>query len=531
MARRRIGRRHGLGRVLGAMRAGGAGSAGSGAAGRANTPRLRWLVPFSSGVGLALLWATLPLYLAPLNTGLGAQLFPAFAFVITYFASSAVAMALFATLPHGHRLTDAVLAFRLPHAVVGTVGAALLVGVALTGLAPSDIARPNAPVAPPSVPALVTGCVGAVLVAYTSACSVMNASRTIKRLSPVGATLACTGAFLALAALTLLAAFASGLVPCVLMAAVPIASWGLSRLADTRMPREELAARGDRELMLVPLRQRDAMRYGAITAGLFMLGGFVLGYAGQYDHLPAWLPAWWQAAQSALVLVAFAGLVLLVQARRAPIGVDLLCRVCVPAISVAMVLIFLPEANAGVLDDIAVCLVFLALMLYDLMAWVIDVCTTRGRDADRPFATLHACLNLGAMVSAMVSSIPWEPLDKPKVAMGLALATLVVTVVCLPRASVKVHSLTDSTPSPTRDLTDDERETWGALVVSHGLTTRESQTFSLLMTNASQAQVARELGVSEATAHTHIQHVYAKLGVHSQRELLASVRASAPTRR
>lgn len=516
MVRRRSGRRHSLRLVLdaGDARANGARSAGK--------RRLRWLAPFSTGVALSLLWATLPLYLAPLSTGLGAQLFPTYAFVIAYFASAAAAMALFAVLPRGRRIVEALLAYSLPHALVGTVGAALLVGVALSGITPHDVIHPSAPAAPACVGALIAGCIGAALVGCASTCAVMNASRTIKRLSPVNATLACSGTFLVLAALTVTAAFASGPVPCALMTAMPVISWALSRLTDARVPHEELAARGDRELMLVPLRQHDAVRYGAITAGMFLLGGFVLGYAGQYDHLPVWLPAWWQALQSALVLAAFAGLALLMHTRRTPIGVDLLCRGCLPAIAVAMVLIFLPESNAGVLDDVAVCLVFLALMLYDVTTWIIDACTSRGSgpDTGRPFATLRAFLNLGAMVSAIASSIPWAPLDKPKVALALALIMLVVTVVCLPRTSVKVLSLAESAPAPTRDLTDAEREAWGDLVMARDLTAREAQTFSLLMANASQARIARELGVSEATAHTHIQHVYAKFGVHSQRELI-----------
>lgn len=54
-----------------------------------------------------------------------------------------------------------------------------------------------------------------------------------------------------------------------------------------------------------------------------------------------------------------------------------------------------------------------------------------------------------------------------------------------------------------------------------GLTERESDVFELAAQGARKDQIAERLFISPATARTHLQRVYRKLGVHSQAELMA----------
>jgi len=46
-----------------------------------------------------------------------------------------------------------------------------------------------------------------------------------------------------------------------------------------------------------------------------------------------------------------------------------------------------------------------------------------------------------------------------------------------------------------------------------GLSDREAEVFGLLARGLVTKQVARRLGISVKTADTHIQHIYAKIGV------------------
>ena len=63
-------------------------------------------------------------------------------------------------------------------------------------------------------------------------------------------------------------------------------------------------------------------------------------------------------------------------------------------------------------------------------------------------------------------------------------------------------------------------QTCAALARSFGLTRREEDVLALLLEGASATDIAAGLVVSEATARSHIQHIYQKLSVHSRDELL-----------
>lgn len=59
----------------------------------------------------------------------------------------------------------------------------------------------------------------------------------------------------------------------------------------------------------------------------------------------------------------------------------------------------------------------------------------------------------------------------------------------------------------------------GDLAAAHRLTTRELEILQLLASGSTRENVAEALFISPATAKTHIRNIYAKLSVHSQREL------------
>ena len=61
---------------------------------------------------------------------------------------------------------------------------------------------------------------------------------------------------------------------------------------------------------------------------------------------------------------------------------------------------------------------------------------------------------------------------------------------------------------------------------SAGLTPRESDVLQLLARGRNRQYIAENLVISEGTAKTHIKHVYRKVGVHSQQELIDVVEQS-----
>ncbi len=63
----------------------------------------------------------------------------------------------------------------------------------------------------------------------------------------------------------------------------------------------------------------------------------------------------------------------------------------------------------------------------------------------------------------------------------------------------------------------------GRIAEEHGLTEREKEVLSLLLTGRSRPRIAEILVLSENTVSSHIQHIYRKFGVHSNQELLDDI--------
>ena len=502
----------------------------------------RWLALFSLAIGVALAWTYTPLFLTPLGTGMGAALFSADGSVVAFFVATALtylADAAFGTKPRA----KAALRYGVAHTAVGVVGGMLLAGASLMATPDalpfldslsdgielgSTVGNASQPLTPDSGLVIALGCSGAIMAAFSSTCAVLQASRLLKRLSPARSVVACTGAFMVAATIIVCAAFVSGIAAGLLISLVPVVTLLLGRMADERVPYADLSRPGEKSLTLVPIKQKDAWRYGAISLGLFLMGGWAYNNAGQYNHLPQDLPAIAIVLQCVAVLVVFALAAATFQSTKNPIGYERICQVCVPLCALSILLEFLPENNAGYLDDLGVCLTFVGLLLADLMCWVIHVCTARGPQAQdtRTFGIIRAMTYAGAALARIIVYwIVWAPLDKPKVAMTIGFLMLIVTIVCLPTAGAKVISVTASQPTSLRDLDEEKRERLSGLIVSHGLTAREAEVFALLVDDLDAATIAQRLSVSNATVHTHISHVYTKFGVHSRKELERVVKA------
>jgi len=66
---------------------------------------------------------------------------------------------------------------------------------------------------------------------------------------------------------------------------------------------------------------------------------------------------------------------------------------------------------------------------------------------------------------------------------------------------------------------------WTEISESLELTQRESEMVLAVLADRSHSSIAQELGISSHTVHTHIRHVYDKLGVGSRAQLVARVLA------
>ncbi len=139
----------------------------------------------------------------------------------------------------------------------------------------------------------------------------------------------------------------------------------------------------------------------------------------------------------------------------------------------------------------------------------------------------EAATALGAVVwSAAFSGIDGE---------GLALLAKTTPLVALfvavafERPDLGLTAMQPGTDGMCSMAEDVCRHAVGVLRTGHALSPRESDVCVLLGMGLNRREVAEGLCISLETARTHTSNVYRKLGVHSQRELLALIEQTAAT--
>lgn len=83
------------------------------------------------------------------------------------------------------------------------------------------------------------------------------------------------------------------------------------------------------------------------------------------------------------------------------------------------------------------------------------------------------------------------------------------------------------TPSPVVETQKPLDEACDRLAARHGLTTREREVLGMLARGHNGYHIRDELSLSYNTVKTHAKHVYAKLGTHSQQEVIDAVEREA----
>ncbi len=132
----------------------------------------------------------------------------------------------------------------------------------------------------------------------------------------------------------------------------------------------------------------------------------------------------------------------------------------------------------------------------------------RGTRSPVPILTVGATEDLAAVAEALSLGADGFVDDdcRPEELMA-SLLRVVHHEVALPRAMV----------GPVlADLRARVEDTRTARAVLDHLTEREREVLGLLVDGLVVSQIAKEMGVSDGTIRTHIQHLFQKLGVHSQ---------------
>lgn len=130
----------------------------------------------------------------------------------------------------------------------------------------------------------------------------------------------------------------------------------------------------------------------------------------------------------------------------------------------------------------------------------------------------HIGVSAFALIHLAMPDIAIEPLD---IAMLILLLTAALFV--LPHAlggasatSVEETRALESSPHRVPSTRDDAVS---ALIVEYDLTRREAEVFELFASGRDSGYIRERLVISRDTVSSHLKHIYAKMGIHSKREL------------
>lgn len=156
-----------------------------------------------------------------------------------------------------------------------------------------------------------------------------------------------------------------------------------------------------------------------------------------------------------------------------------------------------------------------------VMMWItaIGICRTQRERTVEYFAMMRLCWALGPLAGSIFTTFATRNGASPKLLFAhmlicvAALFTVYSTV--LPEQAI-AEALSILPHKYRRPF----KERCRGVADAYGLTDREHEVMALFAKGRDSAYIQRELNLSKSTVSTHRQHIYTKLDVHTQQELL-----------
>lgn len=236
-----------------------------------------------------------------------------------------------------------------------------------------------------------------------------------------------------------------------------------------------------------------------------------------------------------LSFFAFGAVLAYAAARGVRLRVDPLFVASFAVIALGLMLVLL---SAPALGAFATSLPVAGYMVFNMLVWLALIAAASRNAVDAVptvcWGTAVSYLGICAGVGLWLASVELVGplLGDPALAQGLAtvalLGTLVLYVVAT-RRSFDLDAVIDGiAPDPELPpvevrYVDRLEQACARLAQEAALTARETQALGLLARGLSTARIEEELGIGRNTVKYHVKNVYAKLGVHSQQELIERV--------
>lgn len=130
----------------------------------------------------------------------------------------------------------------------------------------------------------------------------------------------------------------------------------------------------------------------------------------------------------------------------------------------------------------------------------------------------HIGVSAFALIHLAVPGIAIEPLNTAMLVLLLAVALFVLPH-ALGGASAASVEETNALEPPLPEMPSTRDDAVCALIAEYGLTRREAEVFELFASGRDSGYIRERLVISRDTVSSHLKHIYAKMGIHSKREL------------
>jgi len=243
-----------------------------------------------------------------------------------------------------------------------------------------------------------------------------------------------------------------------------------------------------------------------------------------YDSIPPATASqirFWANFVTALLLLIFA------LALFRPIGPIALFRLILPITAVGFVIYLISPENLG---TVALTISSCGRKFFDILTWILIARAVQlyrllperffglliaGKNAGYAIGLMLASVALGALNDEVIHIVTFVPI--------LLLALIVCFFWIFPERTLdalfNVSPPTGKAPSHRNTIERNALE----LAEERKLTPRETDVFKLLVQGRSLSVIAARLHIAKGTAHAHISHIYQKLDVHGQQELIELV--------
>ena len=304
---------------------------------------------------------------------------------------------------------------------------------------------------------------------------------------------------------------------------LPLLSFGFVIWFLARRPCNLHATPDSRKILQRPAWKPFRFETAAFLLNFFLMGALLVStHATRMDYQDGGVLSFSIQALSGLAGIVTAGALLIVHRKLAGMGKVALAYLLVLTVLLSALYLTSLFQNFVVL----VLLIFLHRFAYGLVyffLWFLCASPDRKQNLAPRFIVSFAVLKLGwaaGVLSFMTLPALWDAEYLSALPIVFFFAMVVVDIYLFAHMSNPVPIDQDrSAPSTSYE------QACLAISEEFGLTRRESEALPLLGRGRTSSYIQKEMVISSGTARTHIDHIYKKLGIHSQQELIDVIEA------